>query len=220
MIKDSLRKLRNIIFGENIDKNIDSSSTKVAIEVRNLPERYEYVAHISLVEDIVVLAKVQTNFGIQYATWASSDGENWYHGHYTFDYEEAMKDMFDRAERYAHIHRPTAYEAWMAEEVDERIKEWIRYSYDGDKSSEELLNDTEFMYNAENAVRDSHEYISHLLGNLIEGNIAKAYRDTFCMEETDKHCPRCGEQLKTSDLYEYKYMCENCEENFYEIEIE
>ena len=35
---------------------------------------------------------------------------------------------------------------------------------------------------------------------------------------TDKKCFRCGNQLIVSDLKEYKYLCLNCDENFYEFE--
>ena len=34
-----------------------------------------------------------------------------------------------------------------------------------------------------------------------------------------KRCPRCGTPLKPSDLPEYFYLCETCDENFYSIEI-
>lgn len=36
----------------------------------------------------------------------------------------------------------------------------------------------------------------------------------------DKKCFRCGSQLLISDLKDYKYLCINCDENFYEFEIE
>lgn len=36
---------------------------------------------------------------------------------------------------------------------------------------------------------------------------------------THKHCPRCGSQLLVSDLKQYKYLCLNCDENFYGIEV-
>jgi NADH pyrophosphatase NudC (nudix superfamily) len=32
-------------------------------------------------------------------------------------------------------------------------------------------------------------------------------------------CPRCGHHLIKSDLEEYKYLCKNCDENFYGIEV-
>lgn len=35
---------------------------------------------------------------------------------------------------------------------------------------------------------------------------------------TNKRCFRCGSQLLVSDLKQYKYLCLNCDENFYEFE--
>lgn len=32
-------------------------------------------------------------------------------------------------------------------------------------------------------------------------------------------CPKCGCKLVESDIEEYKFLCENCDENFYGIEI-
>ena len=37
---------------------------------------------------------------------------------------------------------------------------------------------------------------------------------------TDKKCPHCGKQLIESDLKDYEYLCINCDENFYKIEVE
>ena len=36
---------------------------------------------------------------------------------------------------------------------------------------------------------------------------------------TDTYCPRCRHQLLVSDLKDYKYLCLNCNENFYGMEI-
>lgn len=36
---------------------------------------------------------------------------------------------------------------------------------------------------------------------------------------TDKKCRKCSTPLLKSDLKEYKYLCLNCEENFYDFEI-
>lgn len=36
---------------------------------------------------------------------------------------------------------------------------------------------------------------------------------------TNKKCFICGNKLLISDLKHYKYLCLNCNENFYEIEI-
>lgn len=36
---------------------------------------------------------------------------------------------------------------------------------------------------------------------------------------TNACCPKCGQQLKTSDIKGYGFLCENCDENFYTIEV-
>lgn len=37
--------------------------------------------------------------------------------------------------------------------------------------------------------------------------------------KTDKDCPRCGCSLYLSDLPQYEYVCPECEENFFSIEV-
>lgn len=32
-------------------------------------------------------------------------------------------------------------------------------------------------------------------------------------------CPRCGEPLNLSDVEGYTFVCKNCDENFYGIEV-
>ena len=50
-------------------------------------------------------------------------------------------------------------------------------------------------------------------------------QDTTIKEElikkygTDKKCPKCNAILLKSDLKEYKYLCVECNENFYNIEV-
>ena len=36
---------------------------------------------------------------------------------------------------------------------------------------------------------------------------------------TNQRCPRCGGMLRTSDLPEYSFVCPECDENFYGIEV-
>lgn len=36
---------------------------------------------------------------------------------------------------------------------------------------------------------------------------------------TQKKCPKCGKYLYNSDIKSYEYVCYNCEENFYGIEV-
>ena len=35
---------------------------------------------------------------------------------------------------------------------------------------------------------------------------------------TNRHCIKCGNKLLVSDLKEYKYLCLECDENFYKFE--
>ena len=41
------------------------------------------------------------------------------------------------------------------------------------------------------------------------------------IEDTKKKniCPKCGKYLYNSDIKSYEYICYNCEENFYGIEV-
>jgi len=39
-------------------------------------------------------------------------------------------------------------------------------------------------------------------------------------KKTSELCPRCGKPLWTSDVEGYKYVCFDCDENFYGIEVE
>ena len=48
--------------------------------------------------------------------------------------------------------------------------------------------------------------------NILVHDIVKAIK-------TDKRCPRCNAQLYLSDLPDYEYVCVECEENFYDMEV-
>lgn len=39
------------------------------------------------------------------------------------------------------------------------------------------------------------------------------------VKATHAVCPRCGHVMVKSDLEEYQYLCENCDENFYGFEV-
>ena len=43
--------------------------------------------------------------------------------------------------------------------------------------------------------------------------------DIVYTTHTDKKCPRCGEYLFPPDVKGYQYTCYNCDENFYECEV-
>ena len=36
---------------------------------------------------------------------------------------------------------------------------------------------------------------------------------------TNQRCPKCGGMLRTSDLPEYSFVCPECDENFYGVEV-
>ena len=36
---------------------------------------------------------------------------------------------------------------------------------------------------------------------------------------TNVRCPQCGKKLVTSDLEDYSFLCKDCDENFYSIEV-
>lgn len=36
---------------------------------------------------------------------------------------------------------------------------------------------------------------------------------------TNVRCPKCGKQLVTSDLEDYSFLCKDCDENFYSMEV-
>lgn len=36
---------------------------------------------------------------------------------------------------------------------------------------------------------------------------------------TSAICPKCGRELRTSDINGYSFVCEDCDENFFTIEI-
>ena len=47
---------------------------------------------------------------------------------------------------------------------------------------------------------------------------AKAKQKIYQKYVTNKHCVKCGNKLLVSDLKEYKYLCLECDENFYDFE--
>ena len=50
-------------------------------------------------------------------------------------------------------------------------------------------------------------------------DIQKPLIDVIKKSQTDKECPRCGSSLYLSDLPQYEYVCPECEENFFKIEV-
>lgn len=55
-------------------------------------------------------------------------------------------------------------------------------------------------------------------------NLMKGYNCFHCgNDEVNKHknilCPKCKCDLVKSDLEDYDYLCNNCDENFYNCEV-
>ncbi len=50
-------------------------------------------------------------------------------------------------------------------------------------------------------------------------DIQKPLVDVIRKCKTDKECPHCGGSLYLSDLPQYEYVCPECEENFFNIEV-
>ena len=50
-------------------------------------------------------------------------------------------------------------------------------------------------------------------------DIQKPLVDVIEKCKTNKECPRCGCSLYLSDLPQYKYICSECDENFFDIEV-
>ena len=76
----------------------------------------------------------------------------------------------------------------------------------------EIIKETKVMY----------EYINDILENA-ELNISKEELNNLLNVsntlKTNCDCPKCQNKLIISDLINYNYLCENCDENFYSIEV-
>ena len=75
----------------------------------------------------------------------------------------------------------------------------------------------------EEAIKYQKEEMDNLLNKYYdeENEIKKSKLEQRLYEQygTNKKCFRCGKQLLVSDLKEYKYLCLNCDENFYSFEV-
>lgn len=71
-------------------------------------------------------------------------------------------------------------------------------------------------------IRDKRKEISDLLDEMLqlddEIEFGKMKWQLYEKYGTNKVCPRCGTQLLKSDLPQYKYLCFECDENFFEAE--
>ena len=60
----------------------------------------------------------------------------------------------------------------------------------------------------EDELREEYEYVIKPLDKFV----------STCL--TDVECPKCGRLLFYSDVEGYEYVCTECDENFYGIEVE
>ena len=93
----------------------------------------------------------------------------------------------------------------------------------------EIIKETKILYEyindiLENAELDiSKEELNDLLN--VSNTLEKIYSDNYKKVEdkenlkTNCDCPKCQNKLIISDLINYNYLCEKCDENFYSIEV-
>lgn len=95
-------------------------------------------------------------------------------------------------------------------------------------SNEEILKNSKIV----------HDYLDDMTSNLegmsVEDSnvlfqamniMAKQYDYAYDdLKEQEKlvefKCPRCGKELEVSDTIDYAYVCNDCDENFYSMEVE
>lgn len=75
---------------------------------------------------------------------------------------------------------------------------------------------------------NAFDFIQALIGFVPEGDeLRKAYE--YVIEplnkivsecSTEARCPHCGRPMFYSDLENYDYVCTECDENFYDCEVE
>lgn len=82
----------------------------------------------------------------------------------------------------------------------------VIYSFDKEKVSKWLFG----KYTA------TLEEITERYNNITNTDIQDYSSD---LELTDKRCPKCSNFLHRSDVEGYPYVCLECDENFYEIEV-
>lgn len=71
----------------------------------------------------------------------------------------------------------------------------------------DYINELASFIPADNEVLD---YLEDIQGPLM---------DVIKKCKTDKECPHCGCSLYLSDLPQYEYVCPECDENFFNIEV-
>lgn len=67
------------------------------------------------------------------------------------------------------------------------------------------------------ALEDESDTVTAKVNRML---MAKVFREYLKRLSTDKKCPKCGKTLYLSDIEDYSYMCTECQENYYDIEVE
>lgn len=58
---------------------------------------YHIIEAVRIGTDLeVVLAQNETSIGTQYVTWQCRNGSDYFWGHYSMDFNEARRDLFQR----------------------------------------------------------------------------------------------------------------------------
>lgn len=121
-------------------------------------------------------------------------------------------------------------EKWGDDDIIEEASEHIGCSIDeiilldeNDPRASERFTSDEYQEFEEAKAGVSTSDLVNLLA-LIEEKGIEDDRMTFLKKtvadlKTDKVCPHCGETLYKSDLPQYRYVCPDCEENFFAVEV-
>ena len=143
---------------------------------------YKFIAQASVPfglspdEYLIVLGEKIVDGKAQYVTWISIDGENFNWGHYITDKRAALNDFVERVENEARM--PSPYDRWMKEEVKYRVTEFA--NNDGVMfRADALLNDSNFMHMATNAIGDIYGDDNWRLGDEINDVLWDVYKDIF-----------------------------------------
>jgi hypothetical protein len=96
-------------------------------------------------------------------------------------------------------------------------------------SDYEVLKECKQAYEILNDLKDNCEYtflgidenmsgLENVYNNAYE--LITSNKDTYNQITTNVKCPHCNKELLISDLINYAYVCESCDENFYYTECE
>ena len=83
-----------------------------------------------------------------------------------------------------------------------------------------VLCDNEIIENVNKNLYYNAKLLKLQKGNLTENEYQSLESELYKNYGTDKKCPKCNATLVKSDLKSYKYLCLECNENFYGIEVQ